>query len=188
MRRSLGACALIMLLGAAVSPALAQYEEDKPSKLSVSIGVFRPSGSALRNDGSSTWKALSVGYNLRMNEMGRPDTRITIERTADRESRFDGNLTAISCVKLWHKKDPEPRGPYFGMGAGVYLLKAEKAPDLFLLGGEEHSGTKFGFSLIGGYNFNGNWFAELRYNSVSKLAPGVDFSGLTLYVGVGQLF
>ena len=174
--------AIMLLVAAAMSQALAQYDEDKPSKLSVGIGLYRPSGAMLRTEGGSTWKAFSVNYNLKINEMGKPDTCIAIEHTAKSGTWFDGHLTAIRCVKLWQKKSASPRGAYFGTGAGIYLLKAEQRYV------KEYSGAKFGISLLGGYNLNENWFAELRYNRVGELAPDVNFSGLALYVGAGRVF
>lgn len=192
MKRSLSTYALIMVLvAAAVSQALAQYEEDKPSKLSIKVGLYRPSGSALREQGGSTWKAFGVSYNLRLDEMGKPDTCASVEHGADKEDRFAAYTTAMSLMKVWHKKTASPRGPYFGAGAGVYLLKAENLverpwPDPPCW--EKQSGSKLGFSVLGGYNLSENWFAELRYFNMGKLGPDLNFSGIAVYIGTGQVF
>ena len=137
------------------------------------------------------WKAFGVSYNLRLDEMGKPDTCVSFERVAEKQDRFQGYSTAMSLMKVWHKKTASPRGPYFGAGAGVYLLKAESLvarpwPESSYW--EKQSGSKFGFSVLGGYNLSENWFAELRYFNMGKLGPGVNYSGIAVYVGTGQVF
>ena len=198
MRRRLFSCAFILLTVVGISlPALAQYEEEEPSKLSIRVGIYRPTGSTLRSEGNSTWKMLCIGYSLKLDEKGRPKTYAELERTAVDEYRLDAQMTGLTYTKLWYKEDkevvnpeeeePKIRGFYYGIGAGVYIVK-EELREVWGSPSESNSGTKLGVSLTAGYNFNPNWFAEIRYNQMGKLAEGVDFSGFGLFVGTNQIF
>lgn len=198
MNRHFSTFVFVLLLVVVIcSYALAQYEEDRPGKISIRVGLYRPAGSTLRNEGNSTWKVLEVAYNLKLDEKGRPNTFISLERSAVDEYRLDAQMTGISYNKIIYNdnrvisnpNDDEPkiRGFYYGAGLGVYMLK-EELREVWGSPSEDNSGTKLGISLTAGYNFSANWFAEIRYNRMGKLATNVDFSGLGLFVGANQLF
>ncbi|MCL6630036.1 MAG: outer membrane beta-barrel protein [Armatimonadetes bacterium] len=198
MNRHVSTLILVFLLVAFIcSHTLAQYEEDRPGKISIRVGAYRPAGSTLRNEGNSTWKVLGVAYNLSLDEKGRPNTFVGLERSAVDEYRLDAQMTGITYNKIWYRDvravsnpdddEPKIRGFYCGAGLGVYMLK-EELREVWGSPSEDNSGTKLGISLTAGYNFSSNWFAEIRYNRMGKLATNVDFSGLGLFVGANQLF
>ena len=178
----------VLLIIAPASKLLAQYEEDEPSRVSLKVGLYKPSGSRLR-EGKSVWKTLGVDYNVRFDEMGRAKDSISLESSSVNENRFEGSRASIQYSHLWRGKSSEARGFYFGGGPGIFRL-SEKAlvemPGGLVL--EKHSGTKLGFVLIGGYDFSESWYAECRYNKISELATDVDFGGLAFYIGIRRLF
>jgi opacity protein-like surface antigen len=187
VRKSLWICIISLLF--AVVPAwqaLAQYEEDKASPLSFKIGVYRPSGEALR-EGSSLWKIFGINYDFKMDELGRPTKYIGLERAAATEGRFEGSLTSAQYCQMWRKGD-KPKGAYYGGGVGIFLASAKMQagfdPDNIVWQPErEDSGTKLGLAFIGGYDLSENWFAEIRYQMIGEVGPDANFSGLALFVG-----
>ena len=189
MRKPLWVYALVILLTlAAGSQAFAQYDEDRPSKLNIRFGVYRPSGSKLRAEGGSVWKTFGFDYTAQFDQLGRPRGQFSLESAAESKGRFKGRLTSVQYTRFLRKKSSSnSRGFYLGAGTGVFLA-SERLEGTWFEPPEKESGTKLGFSAVGGYDFNANWFAEVRYARIGELAPGVDFSGLSLVIGARQLF
>lgn len=67
--------------------------------------------------------------------------------------------------------------PYFGLGAGVYLLNGD---DKF---GSSESKTTFGGFAQAGYQFPNPYFIEAKYQLVAGKADGLSPNGLLLFVG-----
>lgn len=192
MRRPLWLCLLVVPLVLAVaSSCLAQYEDEKPNRLAFKVGLHRPSGSVLRDRGDSFWKVVGADYHLKLDENGEPLSAVSLEVSVADEDFFKGSLIGASYRRVWRKvRDPEAdKGFYYGAGAGVYRLKEERFynPSEFPPNTGSGSGMKLGFSILGGYDL-GPWFGELRYIKLGSMGSGLDFSGLTLYLGAKQLF
>ncbi len=187
MRKPLWIYALFVLLVVGAAPqAFAQYDEDRPSKLNIRFGVYKPSGSKLRSEGGSMWKTFGFDYTVQFDQLGRPRGQFSLETAAESKGRFKGRLTSVQYTRYLHKTSRRPHGLYFGTGVGVFMA-SERLEATFFDPPEKVSGTKLGFSAVGGYDFNANWFAEVRYARIGKLAPDVDFSGLSLVIGARQL-
>ena len=188
MKRLLYVCAVAMSITLLASlQAYAQYNEDEGSRLSIKLGVYMPSGSKLHNKGNSMWGAFGANYALKLDENGKSKSFISIEHVASSKDRFKGRLTSLQYTTLLGKKSDKTRGAYFGVGAGIFLAK-EEVEQYFYEPGEKCSATKIGFTFLGGYDLGENWFAELQYTALNKLAPDVNFSGLTFYVGAKRFF
>ena len=66
---------------------------------------------------------------------------------------------------------------YFGLGAGVYLLKGDDG-----IGSSNSKTTIGGFGQIG-YQFPNPYFVEAKYQAVVGKADGLSPNGLLLFVG-----
>ena len=188
MRRSLWIFAIVVLLTLATAlQAWAVYDEDNTSRLSVMLGLYRPSSSELRKEGDSAWKTLGVNYLLSDDQQKNFRKSVSVELANNEHDRLRGSLFSVQYSGVWRKHSPEEPGPYYGAGGGIFLarekLKAKFVSGVGVLPEVNHSGTKLGFSLTGGYDFNQHWFAEMRYTKVGKISGDLDFSGLTFYAG-----
>ena len=67
--------------------------------------------------------------------------------------------------------------PYFGLGAGVYLLQGDNG-----IGGSQSKTTFGGFAQIG-YQFPAPYFIEAKYQLTASKADGLSPNGLLLFVG-----
>lgn len=187
MSRLVGFCVFMLLLLFAVSQVFAGYEEDKPSRLAFSVGLFRPSGGSLRDKGDNIWKSFAFEYYPRLDSAGRPVSALTLVRSSNRDGRFRGDSTSLEYSVLKVKKPEEGRGSTFGFGAGLYRL-SDNLAESFPLPSEKHSGTKLGVSVMYKRDLSENWFFTVRYCRVGKLDNGSDFSGLSLCIGTSRIF
>ena len=197
MNRTIWIRALVVILVTASSTAaLAQMEGDEPSKLSVFVGLYSPSGATLRNEGESMWKVLGVGYALKMDALGRPKSYVTVEFASSTGDHFSGQRTSLTYMQMFRpkpKSEDNVGGFYLGAGVSANMVKERvdaqpyEMPPVWLEG-EDNSGTQFGFTAVGGYDFGSNFFAEVRYIKMSELAKDADFSGLVFCLGTRSLF
>lgn len=194
MRRSLWLCLLLsVLIVGAASQAFAQMGEDNTQKCSLYGGLYMPSGSVLRDMGSSVWKVVGLGLNLKQDQFGRPGGCINLEYMTDKQDFFSGSRMSLTYVKLYHKpvKEEHVHGPYYGIGGGVNFVSSKIAARPFLFPpvvGSDESGIQPSVMLIGGYDLSENFYAEIRYTKMPQLSAGADFSGLMLSVGTRSVF
>ena len=193
MRRFVRTCALIaVMLAVTGAAAFAQYESDQSMKLSIFGGVYSPTGSTLR-EGTSIWKSFGVGYSLKSDAAGRPTLYASLDYKGASEGPFQGSCISITAMKLFYAKsgdEENTKGFYYGLGVSANQLSEKVDEQLYQIPpipGEDNSGTKFGVTAVGGYDFGG-FYAEVRYNQISELAPNADFSGLGFFVGTRSLY
>lgn len=193
MRRSLWLCLLlsVLVIGAG-SQAIAQYEDQGGQKYAIFVGVFMPSGSMLRDE-ASIWKTFGASMNLKMDDLGRPHSTISLEHATTSADHLDARRTSITYMKLYrnHQKADVARGVYYGVGAGIHLVMADIAARPFIfppVTAEKKSGIQPGITVLGGYDFSEHFYAELRYTKMGELMTGVDFSGINLTIGTRSLF
>ena len=72
---------------------------------------------------------------------------------------------------------PVTGNPYFGLGAGVYLLNGDDGI------GRSQSKTTVGGFAQAGYQFPNPYFIEAKYQLVAQKADGLSANGLLLFVG-----
>ena len=72
---------------------------------------------------------------------------------------------------------PVTGNAYFGLGAGVYLLKGDDGI------GDSQSKTTVGGFAQAGYQFPNPYFIEAKYQLVAQKADGLSANGLMLFVG-----
>lgn len=184
MARLFAICVLVAFAG---SGALAQYAND--GRIAVRAGLYQPTGSVLKNEGSSTWKTFGVSYSLKLDDKGRTLTSVGLDRTAESGGRFSGEATSVNYMLHWRPENQVDRGFYAGAAGALYLLK-EELLDYGLFPpepGHKYDGIKPGLQVMAGYEFAPGYFAEIRYQYVDKLASGVDFSGASVVLGTRQL-
>ncbi len=175
------------------SQAFGQYTDENPRKYSVYAGVYMPSGSLLRDSGSAAWKQFGVALNTNMDEDNRPGAYIGLDYASVSDRGYQGNRIGLNYTKLFHSQVEEGKGQglYYGLGAGFSWNSSEIKEQLWQdppISSRTDSGLQYAVTGICGYDFGEIFYAELRYTQTTKLAPDVDFSGLTLLVGTRSLF
>ena len=194
MRRLLWLCLLLALVTFGIAlQAVAQYSEEGNQKFSIFAGLYMPSGSTLRNQGSTAWKSFGVSRNAKMDDYDRPISYLSLDVATSARGYFTGSKYGLTYTYLFRKPitGESVRGFYYGLGAGISAVSEKIVRNLYVdppIFGEENSGMQFNVSVLGGYDFNEYFFAELRYTKTTELAPNVDFSGLTMHVGTRSLF
>lgn len=194
---------IIVLLAAftvgIISPATAQYSDEQGQKMSVFVGLYSPSGNTLQDEGGSMWKTVGLGYNMSTDSDGRPTGIVSLGYSGAKKDQFSGRRISLTYTRMFrtNTSSETSRGLYYGAGIGASLVseKVDARPYAFpdpekpyLLTGEDNSGTQFGFTGVLGYDLNQNFFVEVQYSQMSKLAENVDFSGLTFSIGTRTLF
>jgi len=175
---------LILVLGLQVG---AQWGEERPSRINVKAGLFRPSSENLRTAGGSVWTSLGVEYVLDYDEMSRPVTFVSLERVSEDTADLKASFMPISYTRLWRKNADSAKTFYYGAGAGIYFLNVEEHPARPPLIPVDESKISLGFTGIVGYDVTNNLYAELRYTKPGKVA-GIDLGGLMVCVGTRNLF
>lgn len=199
MNRLIWTCVLLVVLAIGVTaPALAQYGDEGNQKLAVSVGLYSPSGTTLRDEGGSMWKSVNIGYNIGVDSIGRPTSIVSLGYSGVKKDQFDGRRISLNYMRMFHvnKSSDEIHGLYYGAGVGVNLVKekidaqiAWPDPDRpYLMTGEDNSGTQFGFNVVAGYHLSASFFVEVQYSQMSELAKNVNFSGLMLSIGTRSIF
>ena len=194
MNRLIWTCVLLVVLAIGVTaPALAQYADEGNQKLAVSIGLYSPSGTTLRDEGGTMWKSVNVGYKMGVDSIGRPTSIVSLGYSGAKKDRFDGRRISLNYMRMFHvnKSFDEVHGLYYGAGVGVNFVKEKIDANNYVFpprAGEDNSGTQFGFTGVLGYDLNASFFAEVQYSQMSKLAENVDFSGLTFFLGTRTIF
>ncbi|MDI6828199.1 MAG: hypothetical protein QME62_06930 [Armatimonadota bacterium] len=178
--------AAILLAVLTCSQAVAQYEE-QPSKIGIKIGMFRPSSENLRAGGGSLWKSFGIEYVLAFDETSKPTTYIALDRTSKDEYALTASVMPITYNRIWRSGNASSKPFYFGAGVGVSFLDIKEYPVHPPFVPADEKKISFAVNGVLGYEFNESFFGELRYTKAGKAAD-IDFSGLTFYLGIRNLF
>jgi hypothetical protein len=194
MRRLLYLCLLLAIVAFGIaSQAIAQSTDDNNQKFAIFGGLYMPSGSTLQDQGATTWKSFGIAMNLKMDDDGRPVSFLSLDCASISKTYFTGAKYGLNYTRLFHRPvtGDSWRGFYWGIGGGISAASEKIDEQLFQIPpvfGEDNSGMQLNVSVLGGYDFNQNFYTELRYTKTTELAPNVDFSGLTMYIGTRSLF
>ena len=183
MRRALWVFLAILIIIPIVSSA--QYDESNASKITIRGGVHRPSGSAMRDE-AALWPEIGIDYILRYDEAQKPKEGVSAVYTSVSKNLMDAKLMGLEYMRYWSKSPIPDKGVYLGAGAGVFSAKA-KLDEKFFRPAVDKSGTKLGFTLLGGYHLGEYWLVEIRYTKLKALAEDVDPSGLSLFIGAKRI-
>jgi len=194
MNRLIWTCVLLVVLAIGVTaPALAQYGDEGGQKLAVSVGLYSPSGTTLRDGGGTMWKSVNIGYKMGSDSIGRPTSLVTLTYSGAKKNEFSGRRISLNYMRMFYanKSSEEAHGLYYGAGVGVNLVKEKIDGNEFVfppIPSEDNSGTQFGFNVVAGYDLSASIFVEMQYSLVSELAKNVNFSGLMLSIGTRTVF
>lgn len=178
------AIAVITLIVGLSSAAVAQFEPTYKSVVGVRMSVLRPLDSSLE-DLSGGFTSPAIDYNISFDSQDRPTRSISIasfgRETGGRKAKF---VPLTYNYIRRHFDDEESKGWYTGFGLGIALVRLEG-----YVGFDRptSSSTNLGLTLVGGYEINEAWFAEVAYNNFGSLSNpafgNVTFHGLSISVG-----
>ena len=178
MRFIIHAAALCLILALILpAAALAQYEEDGPTKLNVRLGLFRPFDNEAQLNTGKTWSSIGLNYDLKTNEQGRPILQAELGLMDSTDT--DDKVITLGANKLWWQK-PTGTSLYYGAGLGLAKFTILEEKKLTLTG-----------QLLVGFSVSDNYFVELRgliVPSMDLLGAKVKMSGVVLSVGTRKLF
>ena len=177
MRLTWIAVALVLALGLA-SAASAQYTDERRSPIGLGLSVFVPTDSTL-SDISSTWLGPVLQWNARFDRFDRPDLIVSVGWFAEDNQFEKASFFPISATYLKRIGEEAENTWYYGGGLGINFVEYERR---FPFPQIDESSTEIGIHVVGGREFQGGWFGELRYDFGGS-AGGADFNGFMLSVG-----
>lgn len=185
MTRNIVICTLLLVFIG--FPAVAQYEVDDRDKVGLRLGLFRPSDSDLQDIGK-LWMGPVVDWYLKHDEQDRPVRFLSAAILAEDKDFVRNETTKVLLAPItynWIKRYSESeRHWYAGGGVGLCFMKFKI--DSYARNISDSS-LKVGFKLIGGYNINEHFFAEMHYDLLPKWQT-VNWSGLSIQVGTRTSF
>jgi hypothetical protein len=172
-------------------PALrssAQYGDEPTPKISVKLGVYSPFGTKFRDNIKSLWRNMGLEYAVRSDELGRPSLVASVMATSSQSDLVQASMTSLQCEKRWYANQKEGGSSlYYAGGLGYYMLKTKSRDDLFR-DFERRTGGKLGVTGALGYQYKESGFGEVRLNYSGELSNGLDFSGISVNLGMKMAF
>lgn len=162
---------------ALVAPRPAQAQTTGLIPLRVKVGAALPSSGTTRENAGSVVPAAEVDVRI-------PRFLGGSYFTAGIQSRSHNgghlNVIPLTISRTFQPGNPVDAltgSPYFGIGAGAYLLNGKKA------GNDSDSNVTVGGFGQAGYQFPNKFFVEAKYQLVAGRANGLSANGLLLFVG-----
>ncbi len=182
-------CTLSVILAVCVQPALGQYESSQKSPIGLGFSMVRPSDSRLR-DITGTWFGATLDWNIKHDALDRPMIVGSVGWFGKSEIDARGSFVPFKLAYIKHLDESSESSWYVGGGLSAYYVNYEAwEQSVFTQRSEwvDERGFKMGFNVVGGREFGGGWYAELRYDVTSSLSlptgSSVDFGGMTLTIG-----
>lgn len=181
MKTMAAGCLGLALGGLAGGGAQAQAPEAAPvtKPITIKLGAFFPSDSALKDVIGKTW--FNAGADYAFSKVG--DQQNLMPLAYVDYAGKSGNGLTVSYVGVGpgvrYYLSPPGAGtvtPYVGAGLGAYFLRASG-------GGDSANKTKFGFKLNAGVEFQQMYLVEASYTNAGS-ESGTRFDGFNLQVGV----
>lgn len=168
------ALGVLVLAPLAPRPALAQSTGIVPVR--VKIGALLPAQSAARDNAGSLVPAAEVDIRI-PRILGADFVSVGIQS----RSNNGGRLRVVPITISRTFQPPNPLGsvtgsPYFGVGAGAYLLSGRS-------GGQSDSKIAPGAFGQAGYQFPNKFFIEAKYQIVAGKVSGLRPNGLVVSIG-----
>jgi hypothetical protein len=161
---------------AAVFPQFAQAQSTGIVPLRVKVGALLPSQSAARDSAGSVVPSAEVDIRI-PRFLGADFVSLGIQN----RSHNGGKLRVVPITVSRTFQPGNPVGsitgsPYFGVGAGAYILDARN---------NGNSDSKIAPGAFGqvGYQFPNKYFVEAKYQVVAGKAAGLRPNGLVLSLG-----
>lgn len=177
----------VLLCATAALPVLAQYESDDRNKVGLRLGLFRPNSGDLQDFGK-VWMGPVVDWYLVHDHLDRPVRFVSASMFSAEKELARGETTKLLLAPLtynWVKRFSDLENHWYaGGGAGICYLKFKRESFAREL---SDSSLKIGINLIGGYQINEHFFAEMQYDWIPKW-QGVTWAGLSLHLGMRTTF
>ncbi len=142
----------------------------------VKIGALLPSQSATRDNAGSLVPAAEVDIRI-PRILGADFVSLGIQTRSNNGGRL--RVVPITLSRTFQPGNPLGAitgSPYFGVGAGAYLLNARSSGD------STSKVAPGGFGQVG-YQFPNKFFVEAKYQLVAGKAAGLRPNGLLLSIG-----
>lgn len=177
------AVSLVAAVALIAPAAMAQYDSEQPSKLSLKVGLYRLTGSDDRAKAGKRWYTEEVLYNYKLNDRGLPVGQAGLG-LYEGSGGSDSSMIVVTASSLWWQEKEAGNLFYGGVGIGAYRMKH--------LGDQS---VKAGVQLFGGYTFHDAYFAELRLTIVPSWTADsgfgyredINLSGWTAAIGIKRL-
>lgn len=193
LRRLCLAAAMIALVLVSQT-CFAQFQSIDKSRLGVGLSLVRPTGSQLKSL-NSTWIGPVLDLHITSDSQGRPITMVSIGWFGERNDLAKASLVPVKLTYIKRFNNETRDGFYVGGSLDAYFATYQgyeydpftRAPKFV-----DEKGMPLGVSLLGGIEFGGAWYGEMRYDMVGGLSlptgNSVSFSGLSLNFGTRLAF
>ncbi len=181
---ALSAAALAALLSLGLSAgASAQSATPAEKPITIKLGVFLPSGSALKNAVSDTWFSAGAEYALvpKAGAGAAPQSFVPlgyVDYAGVNRHGVNADYVGIGPGFRYNLAAPGSSSliPYVGAGVGAYFLHAKG------FGGSSNK-TNFGYRLNAGVEFSQSYLFEINYTDANSLS-GARFGGFNIQAGI----
>jgi hypothetical protein len=181
--------AAVVILLSTTQAAFAQYEMYDKSRVGVALAVMRPSGSQLKNI-NGYWLGATLDVHLKYDSFQRPTMIASMGWFGNETSTARASFVPLRFTYIKRFSQSESGGWYLGGGLDVYYVTyhgLDYDPFTRNMVSVSQSGTPLGINLLGGLEFGGAWYGEVRMDMVKSLSlpttGSVDFSGMTFLFG-----
>jgi hypothetical protein len=173
---------------AAVMPALAQFDEEKPSKFGIRVVLLTPMATELRKL-NAVWFGPEFDYNLKFDKANRATSIITLGSVSSSDKHLKASIVPLSYTHITRKDENDKKTRYFGIGAGIDLVKINvlrTSPTGFpvLIHGKSYLPEAH---FVYGEEFKNAYFVELQL-SVTQTWQGDNWSSVSLNIGTHTTF
>lgn len=163
--------------GLFVASASAQSSAGAAKPITIKLGAFFPSGSALKDGVSDTW--FSAGAEYAVHSAASPTLAPLLYVDYAGVNRHGVNADYVGVGPGFRYALAAPGSstliPYVGAGIGAYFLHAKGF-------GSSDNKTQFGYRLNAGVEFNQAYLLEVNYTNGGSLS-GTRFGGFNVQVG-----
>lgn len=163
------------LLGILASPAAAQIQNPLP--LRVKLGVFLPQSGNTKSDTGDVHFNAEVDLALPLPGAGSKQVSVGYMQSVESGTKL--RTIPVTVTQVFSPPNPASGvtgNVYFGVGAGVYFLRASG-------GGVSESKTRLGGFGMAGYQFPNAFFVEAKYHLVSGKVADLSPNGIAFLMG-----
>jgi hypothetical protein len=173
---------------AAVVPALAQFDDDRTSKVGIRVVALTPAASELRKL-NAVWFGPQFDYNLKFDKENRVTDIVTLGSVTSGDKDQKASVTPLTYTHITRKGSSENSTSYFGIGAGVVLAKirvirTDSIGYPILVDDKAYLPEAH---LVYGRDFRNVYFAEIQVN-LSRTWKDDNWSAISLNIGTHSTF
>jgi hypothetical protein len=171
----------LMVIGA-IAPAMAQFDEERPSKVGLRVVNFIPMDSELR-DLKSLWLGPAIDWHLKLDKDNKPISYVTLGMLSSGNGNNKANSIPITYTRVHRKTISPTAARYFAYGAGLDRVRTHflrvKSSSVSVV---EGSAFLPEVHAVYGREFSSAYFAELEMSMLPKWKD-MNWGGIYLTVG-----